>query len=77
MLAYDRYLPAGVQSFLPFSSEYFAFPLSILGGLTFTGGIIQLNNFLTVLQEMIVIPLLFFAVLFIIKHLKRYEKHHN
>ncbi|MDJ0657927.1 MAG: metal-dependent hydrolase [Crocosphaera sp.] len=77
MLAYDRYLPAGVQCFFPFRSEYFAFPISILGGLTFTGGIIQLNNFLTVLQEMIVIPLLFFAVLFIIENFKRYEKNHN
>lgn len=77
MLAYDRYLPAGVQCFFPFSSAYFAFPISILGGLTFTRGIIQLNNFLTVLQEIIVIPLLFFAILFIIKKIKIYEKHQN
>ncbi|ACB51568.1 hypothetical protein cce_2218 [Crocosphaera subtropica ATCC 51142] len=67
MLAYDRYRPAGVQCFLPLSSDYFAFPISIIGGLSFTGGIIQLNNFLTILQEMVVIPLLFFAIFFLTK----------
>lgn len=74
MLAYDRYLPAGVQCFFPLSANYFAFPISILGGLRFTGGIIQLNNFLTVLQEMIVIPLVFFGILLLIKNLKKYER---
>ena len=77
MLAYDRYLPAGVQCFFPLSSDYFAFPISILGGLSFTGGIIQLNNFLTVLQEIIVIPLLFFIIVFIIKNIKKYEQTKN
>ncbi len=77
MLAYDRYAPAGVQCFLPFSSDYFAFPISILGGLSFTGGIIQLNNFLTVLQEIFVINLSSFVILFIIKNIKKYEQNEN
>lgn len=74
MLAYDRYLPAGVQCFLPLSFDYFAFPISILGGLSLTGSIIQLNNFLTVLQEIIVIPSLFFIIIFM---LKKYRKSDN
>ncbi|MDJ0601916.1 MAG: metal-dependent hydrolase [Crocosphaera sp.] len=77
MLAYDRYLPAGVQCFLPFTSNYFAFPISILGGLSFTGGIIQLNNFLTVLQEIVVIPILYLIIMFIINNIKKYEKTNN
>jgi inner membrane protein len=74
MLAYDSYLPAGVQCFFPFSSAYFAFPISILGGLSSTGGVIQLSNFLTVLQEIVVIPLLFFSIVFIFNKLKVYGK---
>ncbi|EAZ92934.1 metal-dependent hydrolase [Crocosphaera chwakensis] len=77
MLAYDRYLPAGVQCFLPFSSDYFAFPISILGGLSFTGGIIQLNNFLTILQEIVIIPLLFFVIFFVAKSIYKNVQIHN
>ncbi|WP_107670999.1 metal-dependent hydrolase [Cyanothece sp. BG0011] len=77
MLAYDRYLPAGVQCFLPFSSNYFAFPISIIGGLSLTGGIIQLNNFLTILQEIVVIPLLFWAILFLTKTIYKNVQSHN
>ncbi|MDJ0728937.1 MAG: metal-dependent hydrolase [Crocosphaera sp.] len=77
MLADDRYPPAGVQCFFPFSSNYFAFPISILGGLSFTGGIIQLNNFLTVLQEFFVILLLAFVILFVVKNIKKNEKSRN
>ena len=73
MLAYDSNPPAGVQCFFPFTADYFAFPISILGGLTFTGGIIQLKIFLTVLQEVIVIPLLSYVVLLIVKKLKKDE----
>ena len=77
MLAYDSNPPAGVQGFFPFTADYFAFPISILGGLTFTGGIIQLNNFLTVLQEIVVISLLSYVVLFIVKKLKKDETSNN
>lgn len=77
MLAYDSYPPAGVQCFFPFSFDYFAFPISILGGLSMTGGIIQLNNFLTVLQEIFVIPLLFIVVLFIINQFRKYVKNND
>ena len=73
MLSGDSNPPAGVQCFFPFTADYFAFPISILGGLTFTGGIIQLKNFLTVLQEVIVIPLLSYVVLLIVKKLKKDE----
>ncbi|MGB5595717.1 MAG: metal-dependent hydrolase [Crocosphaera sp.] len=74
MLAYDSYPPAGVQCFFPFSSAYFAFPISILGGLSSTGGVLKLSNFLTVIQELVVIPLLLFAILVIVNKLKSYEK---
>ncbi|MEL4896320.1 metal-dependent hydrolase [Crocosphaera sp. Alani8] len=77
MLAYDANFPTGVQCFFPFTSHYFAFPISILGGLTFTGGIIQLSNFLTVLQEMFVIPLLSLIVLFLFKNIRKHEKSKN
>lgn len=74
MLADDSYPPAGVQCFFPFSSAYFAFPISILGGLSSTGGVLKLSNFLTVIQELVVIPLLFLAILVIVNKLKSYEK---
>ena len=77
MLAYDRYPPAGVQCFFPFSFNYFAFPISILGGLSMTGGIIKLNNLLTVLQEIFVIPLIFIVVLFIINQFRKYVKNND
>ena len=66
MLAYDSNPPAGVQCFFPFTADYFAFPISILGKLTVTGGVIQLKNFLAVLQEIVVIALLSFDILLIV-----------
>ncbi|MEA5533328.1 metal-dependent hydrolase [Crocosphaera sp. XPORK-15E] len=63
MLAYDRYPPAGVQCWFPFNFSYFAFPMTILGGLNATNGIWHFSNVLTILQEIIVIPLLFFIAL--------------
>ncbi len=71
MLADDSNPPAGVQFFFPFTTNYFAFPIPILGRLTFTGGIIQLNNFLAVLQETVVISLLSFVILLIVKKIKK------
>ncbi|MGK7878517.1 MAG: hypothetical protein AB4060_00200 [Crocosphaera sp.] len=71
MLADDSNPPDGVQFFFPFTTNYFAFPIPILGRLTFTGGIIQLNNFLAVLQETVVISLLSFVILLIVKKIKK------
>ena len=77
MLAYDSNPPAGVQCFFPFTADYFAFPISILGKLTVTGGVIQLKNFLAVLQEIVVIALLSFVILLIVKKFKKDKTTNN
>ena len=63
--------------FFPLSSDYFSFPISILGGLSMTGGVIKLNNFLTVLQEILVIPLIFFVLLLIMSQFKKYAENQD
>ncbi|MEA5508489.1 metal-dependent hydrolase [Crocosphaera sp. UHCC 0190] len=70
MLAYDRYPPAGVQCFFPFNFSYFSFPITILGGLNATDGIWHFGNVLTILQEIVVIPLLFLIILSVKKLVK-------
>ncbi|MEM8778070.1 MAG: metal-dependent hydrolase [Cyanobacteria bacterium P01_G01_bin.49] len=67
MLAYDRYPPGGVQCFFPFDFGYFALPITILAGLNMTNGIWDFGNILTILQEIIVIPLLFLVIFLLIK----------
>lgn len=77
MLSYDSNLPAGVQCFFPFDNSHFTFPITILGGLTAENGIWHLSNVITIIQEIIVLPLLFFIIVFCRKFIKNKLKFHG
>lgn len=79
MLAYDSQPPRGVQCFFPFDTAYYEFPFTILGKLKVSSDLVNWTNISAILQEIIVIPLIFILFFSLSRFIKRQlavnEKH--